>query len=99
MLVAAFLLVFTHANVKLRLGVLTPLIVGPQVHRIHHSRLPEHQDKNFAQYFPVIDKMFGTYHAPGPDEFPPTGTPHLATDAPLSQVLSRPFLHWWKELN
>ena len=67
-------LMFVHANWKLSLGFLTPAIGGPQVHRIHHSILNEHRGKNFAVYFPVIDKIFGTYYAPGPDEFPPTGT-------------------------
>lgn len=98
MLIAAFLLVFTHANVKLHLGQATPLIVGPQLHRIHHSRLPKHQDKNFAQYFPFIDKVFGTYYAPKHDEFPRTGTPTLASDAPVLTVLLRPFRLWVSKL-
>jgi sterol desaturase/sphingolipid hydroxylase (fatty acid hydroxylase superfamily) len=89
-------LCFTHANLKLRLGFLTPIICGPQLHRIHHSNLPQHQNKNFAQYFPVIDIMFGTYYAPKKDEFPTTGTHGLAGDASVVQVLQRPFIHWTK---
>jgi sterol desaturase/sphingolipid hydroxylase (fatty acid hydroxylase superfamily) len=81
---------FNHANIRLRLGPLTPILCGPQYHRIHHSRLPEHQDKNFAALFPVIDMMFGTYHRPSRDEFPPTG---LISGAP---AVAR---HWQAHLD
>ena len=64
---------FIHLNCRVRLGVLTPFWCGPQLHRIHHSRLPQHRDKNFAATFPVWDILFGTYYAPARDEFPPTG--------------------------
>jgi len=64
---------FAHANLRLPLGPLTPIIVGPHYHRIHHSRLAHHTNVNFASFFPVFDILFGTYYAPAPDEFPPTG--------------------------
>lgn len=89
---------FAHANWKLRLGLLTPILCGPQVHRIHHSTLPQHRDHNFAQYFPFIDLLFGTYYAPAPDDFPPTGTPELASDASLATVMVRPFRLWGASL-
>jgi sterol desaturase/sphingolipid hydroxylase (fatty acid hydroxylase superfamily) len=88
-----------HANLRLRLGFATPIICGPQVHRIHHSRLPEHRDKNFAQFFPFIDMLFGTYYAPARDEFPATGTPELASDAPFMELLMRPFRLWATSLH
>jgi sterol desaturase/sphingolipid hydroxylase (fatty acid hydroxylase superfamily) len=64
---------FNHINAKFSFGKLTPLISGPQVHRIHHSILPEHHNKNFAGVFPFIDIIFGTYYQPEKDEYPPTG--------------------------
>jgi sterol desaturase/sphingolipid hydroxylase (fatty acid hydroxylase superfamily) len=64
---------FFHANVKLHLGKAAFLMNAPQLHRIHHSRLPQHQDKNFSNYFPVWDLLFGTYYRPDRDEYPPTG--------------------------
>ncbi len=64
---------FAHSNLRLPLGRLTPLFVGPQYHRIHHSILPRHAHRNFASFFPLFDILFGTYFAPGRDEFPPTG--------------------------
>ena len=66
--------IFTHMNLRLEMGPLTSVLAGPQVHRIHHSNQPIHQDKNFAAYFPVWDIMFGTYHKPARGEFPDCGT-------------------------
>jgi sterol desaturase/sphingolipid hydroxylase (fatty acid hydroxylase superfamily) len=62
-----------HANVRLNIGLLTPIISGPQWHRIHHSKLLEHQNRNFATFFPFIDVVFGTYYCPRKDEYPVTG--------------------------
>lgn len=64
-----------HLNIRLGLGKLTPIISGPQWHRLHHSIYPEHYNKNFATFFPVIDIIFGTYYSPRKDEYPPTGLP------------------------
>lgn len=72
-LVTTFWLFFGHANLKLHLGPLARIFVGPQTHRIHHSKLTERHDKNFAQYFSFIDVVFGTYHHPEKDEYPATG--------------------------
>jgi sterol desaturase/sphingolipid hydroxylase (fatty acid hydroxylase superfamily) len=41
---------FIHMNIHQHLGPLSWLVGGPQVHRIHHSRLSEHANKNFAAY-------------------------------------------------
>ncbi len=64
---------FAHANLRISLGRLTPIFVGPQYHRIHHSRLAEHANLNFASFFPLFDILFGTYYHPARDEFPPSG--------------------------
>lgn len=92
MLVGSYaFLIFSHCNFRLSLGPLSGLVCGPQVHRIHHSRLQQHRDRNFAQYFPFLDRIFGTWYAPAPDEFPPTGADALASDASLATVFVRPF--------
>jgi sterol desaturase/sphingolipid hydroxylase (fatty acid hydroxylase superfamily) len=62
-----------HMNVRFQVGKASLLYCSPQVHRIHHSRLPQHQDRNFAFALPLWDVLFGTYYAPQRDEFPPTG--------------------------
>lgn len=62
-----------HMNVRFQVGKASVLYCSPQIHRIHHSCLPQHQDKNFAFALPLWDVLFGTYYAPSRDEFPPTG--------------------------
>lgn len=52
---------FIHANVKLDMGPLTPVLAGPQYHRVHHSLEQQHWNKNFSAYFPIWDVLFGTY--------------------------------------
>lgn len=83
----------SHANVRIGFGRLTPVLLGPQLHRIHHSRLPEHRDRNFAGYFPVIDMMFGTYLRPAPGEYPPTGIGQTAGSS-IREATIEPFVAW-----
>jgi sterol desaturase/sphingolipid hydroxylase (fatty acid hydroxylase superfamily) len=64
---------FIHMNLRLPLGPLTAAFCGPQLHRIHHSNLPEHRDRNFAAFFPVFDVVFGTYCRPVRTTYPTTG--------------------------
>ncbi len=89
-----FFLIISHTNIRLELGPFSGWVIGPQVHRIHHSRLPGHRDQNFAQYFPFLDRLFGTFYPPSPGEFPPTGVEEIAGDAPISTVMVRPFRIW-----
>jgi sterol desaturase/sphingolipid hydroxylase (fatty acid hydroxylase superfamily) len=79
-----------HANIRVDFRRLTVVVAGPQWHRIHHSIVPAHRDRNFATFFPVIDKVFGTYYRPARDEYPETGingnvvgSVRAATVAPL----------------
>jgi sterol desaturase/sphingolipid hydroxylase (fatty acid hydroxylase superfamily) len=89
---------FTHANLRLNLGFLTPLVCGPQLHRIHHSRLPEHQNKNFAQYYPFIDILFGTYYRPAQNEFPETGLHNVDSNMSVAKITIRPFVMWYRKI-
>ncbi len=61
-----------HANFKSNYGFLRYVLVTPQSHRIHHSRLPEHQNKNFGGSLSIWDHLFGTQHN-NYDEYPETG--------------------------
>ena len=38
------------------------ILVSPIGHRIHHSAIPEHFDKNYGMIFIFWDRMFGTYY-------------------------------------
>ena len=62
-----------HLNVRIPLGRYVTWINNPQWHRIHHSVLPEHRDKNFAAFLPMLDFLFGTAWVPKLDEYPATG--------------------------
>jgi sterol desaturase/sphingolipid hydroxylase (fatty acid hydroxylase superfamily) len=98
--VAAFLMFrlwgfFNHMNVRAGLGPLTPLVSGPQWHRLHHSIREEHHDRNFATFFPFIDLLFGTYRRPAADEYPPTG---LTSEPPggIDAATVAPFRAWYR---
>lgn len=70
-----------HANVRTSLGPLRHVLVSPQAHRIHHSALPEHWNKNYGVLFSFWDRMFGTAFLDH-TQYPPTG---LAVDRPASR--------------
>jgi sterol desaturase/sphingolipid hydroxylase (fatty acid hydroxylase superfamily) len=51
----------SHSMLPWRWGWFGKYVLQPPVgHRIHHSPLPEHRDKNFASIFPIWDVLFGT---------------------------------------
>jgi sterol desaturase/sphingolipid hydroxylase (fatty acid hydroxylase superfamily) len=85
-----------HMNAHIELGALTPVVAGPQFHRIHHSRLPQHFNRNFATFFPVIDTMFGTYYRPLPGEFPPTGLAVGELEPLAMAVTVAPVVAWYQ---
>ena len=88
--------VLTHFNVPICLGKLTLWINNPQWHRIHHSAQAEHRDKNFANFFPVFDLIFGTAWIPEPHDFPDVGL--VAGDKPLTvfEGMIWPLRHVWR---
>jgi len=57
---------FNHSNVKLPLGldrILRLLLVTPDMHRVHHSVIPNETNSNFGFNSPWWDRLFGTYLA------------------------------------
>lgn len=71
-----------HASIRTNCGLLKYVLVTPQSHRIHHSRLREHQDFNFGVIFCFWDRLFGTQYR-GYDEYPDTGV--ADPDFPVEQ--------------
>lgn len=69
----AFWATFAHANVRIGFGAFNRVLTSPQIHRIHHSVEDRHINRNYAEFFPIWDIMFGTYYHPQPDEYPVTG--------------------------
>lgn len=64
---------FYHSAIRIRLPWLDPILVTPQLHRLHHSRDPAHYNCNFADFLPVFDIVFGTYRRTKRNEWPFTG--------------------------
>jgi sterol desaturase/sphingolipid hydroxylase (fatty acid hydroxylase superfamily) len=83
-----------HMNVRVGFGKAWWLVTSPQYHRIHHSILPEHRDRNFAVWFPVWDILFGTAWRPRAGEYPPTGVDGVAVTT-LTGALLLPFVRWY----
>lgn len=80
-----------HMNLRIGFGRWQPLLNSPQLHRLHHSALPEHHDCNFNQYFPVFDVLCGTYRRPGHGEYPPTGLASGDVPRKLHEMLLWPW--------
>lgn len=60
---------FQHSHYKISFGPFWgKLITSPRYHQLHHSKAPEHRDKNFAFYFAFFDWIFGTQVLPPEDE-------------------------------
>ena len=55
---------FNHGNVRLWLPldrIIRWIIVTPDMHRVHHSILPDETNSNFGFNFSIWDRLFGTY--------------------------------------
>lgn len=82
-----------HANVRIGLGPLGRWISGPQFHRHHHA--PEFEHTNFAAFFPLWDRLFGTYHHPEKGFFPErTGVDGAGSGNTLYEAVLAPFVEW-----
>jgi len=55
---------FLHANVRLRLRLLHPIIMTPEYHHWHHSNEEEAIWSNYSTFLPFWDILFGTYYMP-----------------------------------
>jgi sterol desaturase/sphingolipid hydroxylase (fatty acid hydroxylase superfamily) len=54
-----------HANVRVGRRMdrfLRVLIVTPNMHKVHHSRVASETDSNYSNIFSVWDRLFGTYN-------------------------------------
>jgi sterol desaturase/sphingolipid hydroxylase (fatty acid hydroxylase superfamily) len=55
---------FQHSNIKLRYGWLNHVISSAELHRWHHSRIPEESNTNFGNNIIIWDLLFGTRFLP-----------------------------------
>ncbi len=56
---------YLHANLRFDVEGLKGFIATPRFHHWHHGIEKEAIDVNFSIHFPVLDRIFGTYHMPG----------------------------------
>ncbi|MEO8135571.1 MAG: sterol desaturase family protein [Betaproteobacteria bacterium] len=84
---------YIHANLGLHFGPLNRIVCTPQLHRLHHSTRPEHQDRNFAAIFPIYDQMFGTQALPTRGDVPETGLISGERVTSVWQANVLPFAH------
>jgi sterol desaturase/sphingolipid hydroxylase (fatty acid hydroxylase superfamily) len=53
-----------HANLRGDFDWIGRFVVTPRFHHWHHAIEAEAVDKNFAVHFPLLDRLFGTFHLP-----------------------------------
>lgn len=49
-----------HSHIWLSFGPLERWLISPAQHQIHHSRAPEHRDRNFGTCLALWDRLLGT---------------------------------------
>ncbi|MFZ9694600.1 MAG: sterol desaturase family protein [Chitinophagaceae bacterium] len=55
---------FTHANIRLPLGVdraLSFVLISPNMHKVHHHWKQPYTDTNYGAVFSIWDRLFGTF--------------------------------------
>ena len=90
---------FNHGNVRIPAGldhVLRWIVVTPDMHRVHHSVIPQETNSNFGFNLPWWDRLFGTYTAQpkGGHEGMTIGIEQFreGRDLRLDRMLIQPFL-------
>jgi sterol desaturase/sphingolipid hydroxylase (fatty acid hydroxylase superfamily) len=87
---------FQHMNVRLQMGRATPLLMGPQLHRLHHSSDARFYNSNYATILPLWDLLFGTYRAPRAGQFDPAGVAGVGPTHTVGRALFGPLADWWE---
>lgn len=90
---------FNHGNVRIPESldrVLRLIVVTPDMHRVHHSVIPQETNSNFGFNLPWWDRLFGTYTAQpqGGHQGMTIGIEQFreARDLRLDRMLIQPFL-------
>jgi len=85
--------IFIHTNVRLSIGKLRIFIGAPELHHWHHDL--DKNRGNYANIFPVMDLLFGTYYCPNkePEKF---GIKERSPKTYLGQLIEPlfPKLYW-----
>ncbi|MCM8794257.1 MAG: sterol desaturase family protein [Candidatus Omnitrophica bacterium] len=57
-------ILFHHSNIAVPDGLdrgIRFMVVSPNMHRVHHSDIPQETNSNYASVFSFWDRLFGTY--------------------------------------
>lgn len=85
---------YQHCNIDLRMpSFLRYVITSPNYHKWHHATELEAQDKNFADFFPLLDVIFGTYYYPENGKVFPKR--YGVAEQPEGSSFYR---NWWQQL-
>lgn len=100
LLISTFLFRFTinlrHSHIWISYGWhLNHILSSPAMHQIHHSKKPEHIDKNFAVMFCLWDYLFGTIYVPKVREYFAVGIEQKDYDN-IWQLYYSPFVQAYK---
>ncbi len=82
---------FQHSNIELRYGLLNYLISGAELHRWHHSRLPEESSRNYGNNLIVWDLLFGTWFLPRARQVDQLGLKNRHYPLRLAEQMKTPF--------
>ena len=82
---------FQHSNIELRYGLLNYLVSGAELHRWHHSRLPEESNRNYGNNLIVWDLLFGTWFLPRDREVAELGLKNRHYPLRLPEQMKTPF--------
>lgn len=81
---------YIHSPVRLHLGPLSRVIVDNRYHRVHHSLVPAHHDRNFGALTTLWDWAFGTLQLPAKGEWPAVGLDYAGEPRTLAEWESLP---------
>ena len=82
----------SHSNLPLDFGYASWLWNSPAYHRLHHSRLPEHDGYNYAALLPIFDWISGAYLRPAAGHYPATGMSDGRTLRTALQIVFWPLM-------
>lgn len=82
---------FIHSSARFSLGPLGYVICDNRYHRLHHSRDPEHRNRNFGTTTPIWDMLFGTARFPKKGEWPAVGLDDTPEPRTVREYLLLPF--------
>lgn len=64
LVITPFIGFLTHCNVDMRCGWISWVFNTPQLHRWHHSQVPEEGNRNYGENLMIWDIIFGTRYLP-----------------------------------